>query len=189
LHAATEQSISQKGANGRLDGCTNVIQCFDPVRHYGATAGRFHNFINLCLANRVSTILAKQRHNPICDPRNLSIANGQESEHSPELVGEVGEAYLLRNSGTFARECRRRTHAENPVLKAYIREFEQFVLQREPKLLAVVYAIERGTFHGRSSLSSQNGSGKGRTEEGETGTEHFIGTASSLPSDASSAVL
>ena len=47
----------------------------------------------------------------------------------------------------------------------------------------------RETFHGRSSLSSLNSSGKGRTEEGETGAEHFIGTASCLPSDADSAVL
>lgn len=138
-----DSRFRKKGANGRPEGCTDVIQCFDPVRHYGATAGRFHNFINLCLANRLSTILAGQRRNPICDPRNLSIANGQESEGSPELVGEVGEPYLLRNSGTFARECRRRTHAENPVLKTYVREFEQFVLQREPKLLAIVHAIER----------------------------------------------
>jgi hypothetical protein len=45
------------------------------------------------------------------------------------------------------------------------------------------------TFHGRSSQSSLNGSGKGRTEGGETGAEHFIGTASCLPSDANSAVL
>jgi hypothetical protein len=138
-----DSRFREKGANGRPDGCTDVIQCFDPVRHYGATAGRFHNFINLCLTNRLSTILARQRHNPICDPRNLSIANLQENEGGPELVGEVGEAYLLRHSGTFARECRRRTLAENPVLKTYIRKFEQFVLQREPKLLAVVHAIER----------------------------------------------
>jgi hypothetical protein len=138
-----DSRFRKKGANGRPDGCTDVIQCFDPVRHYGATAGRFHNFINLCLANRLNTILARQRRNPICDLRNLCIANGQENEGGPELVGEIGEAYLLRHSGTFAREYRRRTDAENPVLKTYIREFEQFVLEREPKLLAIVHAIQR----------------------------------------------
>jgi len=87
-----DSRFRKKGANGRPDGCKDVIQCFDPVRHYGATAGRFHNFINVCLANRLSTILARQRHNPICDPRNLSIANLQENEGGPELVDEVGEA-------------------------------------------------------------------------------------------------
>jgi hypothetical protein len=68
-----DSRFRKKGANGRADGCTDVIQCFDPIRHYGATAGRFHNFVNLCLANLLSTILLRQRHNPMCDPRNLSI--------------------------------------------------------------------------------------------------------------------
>jgi hypothetical protein len=37
-----------------------------------------------------------------------------------------------------------------------------------------------------SSLPSLNGSGKGPTEKGETGTTHFIGTTRCLPSDAES---
>jgi hypothetical protein len=143
---APKSRFRRKGTNGRPEGCTDVIQCFDPVRHYGATAGRFHNFINLCLANRLNTILGTQRRNPVCDPRNLSIANvevSQETRCGSELVGEVDEAYLLRHSWTFAGECRRRAHAEDAVLRAYIREFEQFVEQTDYKLLAVVRAIRR----------------------------------------------
>jgi hypothetical protein len=138
-----DSRFRQKGGNGRQAGCMDVIQCFDPVRHYGATAGRFHNFIDLCLANRLGTILARQRHNPICDFRNLSIVSLQENEGGRDLIGEIGEAYLLRHSGTFGREWRRKTDVENPVVKAYVREFEQFVVERAPKLLAVVHAIER----------------------------------------------
>lgn len=52
---APDSRFRQEGTNGRPDGCRDVIQCFDPARHYGATAGRFHNFINLCLANRLNT--------------------------------------------------------------------------------------------------------------------------------------
>ena len=48
--------FSERGANGRPMGCADVIQCFDPVRHYGATAARFHNFLNLCLLNQVERI-------------------------------------------------------------------------------------------------------------------------------------
>ena len=59
----------ERGANGRPTGCADIIQCFDPVRHYGATAARFHNFLNLCLRNRLSTILAKQRREPVCHDR------------------------------------------------------------------------------------------------------------------------
>jgi len=143
---APQSRFRWKGTNGRPDGCTDVIQCFDPARHFGATAGRFHNFINLCLTNRLSTILARQRRNPLLNPQNLSIANLEVSQENPgrwESVGEIDEAYLLRHSRTFGGECRRRAHAQDPVQKAYIREFEQFVLQTEPKLLAVVRAIQR----------------------------------------------
>jgi hypothetical protein len=136
----------EKGANGRPEGCTDVIQCFDPVRHYGATAGRFHNFINLCLANRLSTILAKERHNPVCDPRNLSISAFElspENASGPAASGRIDEAFLLKHSWTFAAESRRKAHADHPVLKAYVREFERFVGQQDPKLLLVVQAIQR----------------------------------------------
>jgi hypothetical protein len=138
-----DSRFRKKGANGRPDGCTDVIQCFDPVRHFGATAGRFHNFINLCLANRLSTILARQRRNPLCNPRNAGIANFQENERGPEPAGEADEAYLRSHSRTFAAECRRRARADDPVLKAYLREFGQFVVLTKPKLIPVIHAIQR----------------------------------------------
>lgn len=138
-----DSRFREKGVNGRSDGCTDVIQCFDPVRHYGATAGRFHNFINLCLANRLSTILARQRRNPLFNPRNVSIASFQENEDGSEPAGEVNEAYLLSHSRTFADECRRRSDVEGQILKAYAREFEQFALRAKPKLVAVLHAIQR----------------------------------------------
>jgi len=120
-----------------------VIQCFDPVRHFGAAAGRFHNFINLCLANRLNTILARQRLNPLCNPRNVSLAHFHENEGAQESAGEVDEAYLLRHSRAFAGECRRRARTEDLVLKLYVREFEQFVQQIKPRLVAVMHAIQR----------------------------------------------
>ncbi len=140
---APDSRFRRRGTNGRPDGCTDVIQCFDPVRHFGATVGRFHNFINLCLANRLNTILARQRRNPLSNPRNVSIANFQENEGGSERAGEVNEAYLLSHSRTFADESRRRSDAEGPIRKADVREFEQFVLQTKPKLVAVVHAIQR----------------------------------------------
>jgi|GEM_PF-1360395 hypothetical protein len=141
-----ESGFRRKGANGRPDGCADVIQCFNPGRHFGATAGRFHKFINVCLANRLNTILSRQRLNPICDPRSLSIAAfeiSQENASRPESAGRIDEAFLLKHSGTFASESRRRALVENPVLKTYIREFEQFVVRTEPKLLDAVHAIQR----------------------------------------------
>lgn len=149
LHLCSLPANSQfrrKGANVRVDGCTDVIQCFDPVRQFGATAKRFHNFINLCLTNRLRTILTRQRHSPLFNPRNLSLAavevfHGEKGD--AESIGKVDDAYLLHHSATFARECRRVARAEDPVRKAYVREFEKFVGERNYKLLEVVRAIER----------------------------------------------
>jgi hypothetical protein len=141
-----DSRFRRKGANGKREGCTDVIQCFDPVRHYGAAAGRFHNFINLCLANRLSTILARQRLNPLCDPRNLSITAlemPQENASGADPAGGIDEAFLLKHSGGFAAESRRRARSLEPVLKAYVGEFERFVEQQDPDLLIVVQAIQR----------------------------------------------
>jgi hypothetical protein len=50
--------------------------------------------------------------------------------------------------------------------------------------------VERTKAHGEGiGLPSLNGSGKGETEEGETGAAHFIGTTGCMPSDAESTVL
>lgn len=65
-----KSKFRQKGTNGRPNGCADVIECFDPVRHFGAKAGRFHNFVSLCLAKRLSTIRYGQRRSP---PHPLNI--------------------------------------------------------------------------------------------------------------------
>jgi len=147
---------------GRM-GCTDVVQCFDPVRHYGATAARFHNFLSRCLRNRLRTILAKLRLEPLSDPRNLNIKNSEaapENTASPGATGEIDEAYLLRHSATFAVRFRQRARAENPVLRRYVNEVEEFAAREDRKLLTVVQAIQRSRTlreaERRSGMSSRD---------------------------------
>ena len=40
----------------REAGKKDIIQTFDPVKHYGANEARFRNYVNLCLANKFKTI-------------------------------------------------------------------------------------------------------------------------------------
>jgi hypothetical protein len=143
---SSKSRFRERGTNGRPMGCEDVIQCFDPVRHYGATAARFHNFLNLCLRNRLSTILMKRRREPLCDPRNLSIQNLEvpaENAESSITAGEIDEAYLLRHSNRFAVEVRRRERAENPILRRYAGEVEELAARESPQLLTTVQAIQR----------------------------------------------
>jgi len=142
---SSNSRFRERGANGRPMGCADIIQCFDPVRHYGATAARFHNFLNLCLRNRLSTILMKRRREPLCDPRNLSIQNFDvppENAESPIAPSEIDEAYLLRHSNRFAVEARRRERAENPILRRSAGEVEEFAARENPQLLTAVQAIQ-----------------------------------------------
>jgi len=142
----SKSRFRERGANGKPMGCGDIIQCFDPVRHYGATAARFHNFLNLCLRNRLSTILMKRRREPLCDPRNLSLQNFEVppvNGESPITPGEIDEAYLLRHSNRFAAEVRRRERAENPILRRYVGEGEEFAARENPQLLTAIQAIQR----------------------------------------------
>ena len=142
----SKSRFREEGANGRSMGCADIIQCFDPVRHYGATAARFHNFLNLCLRNRLSTILMKRRREPLCDPRNLSLQNFEvppENAETPIAPSEIDEAYLLRHSNGFAAAVRRRERAENPILRRYVGEVEEFAARENPQLLTAIQAIQR----------------------------------------------
>lgn len=141
---APDSRFRQKGTNRRPEGCADVIQCFDPARHFGASAARFHHFINLCLANRLSSILAKQRRNPLCDPRNVSLANFEislETRGSPEHAGQVDEKYLLNHSRIFAREFHRRSQIEDAVREISAGELGRFVVRGSSKLLPIREAI------------------------------------------------
>lgn len=137
-----KSKFRQRGANGRPKGCRDVIQCFDPARHFGATAGRFHNFVSLCLANRLNTILAAQRRSPLQHPNNLSICGSAPETGSSEESWEVSEEYLLNHSRPFATEYKKRDGSGKILLGLYIGEFVSFAGQEDAEVLAVLDAIQ-----------------------------------------------
>lgn len=52
----------------RQSGKRDVVQTFDPHKHYGANSARFFNYVNLCLGNRFKTMHSTRMKNPICRP-------------------------------------------------------------------------------------------------------------------------
>src|ERR1019366_3562415 len=40
----------------RVAGKKDIVQTFDPHKHYGANQARFQNYINLCLANKFRSL-------------------------------------------------------------------------------------------------------------------------------------
>jgi hypothetical protein len=57
----------------REAGKKDIIQTFDPVKHYGANEARFRNYVNLCLANKLKTFHSKCTKDALFCPRNLSL--------------------------------------------------------------------------------------------------------------------
>ena len=57
----------------REAGKEDIVQTFDPLKHYGASSARFFNYINLCLGNKFRTMRSTRMKDAICRPGNLSL--------------------------------------------------------------------------------------------------------------------
>jgi hypothetical protein len=137
-----ESKHRQRGMNGHAEGCRDVIQCFDPVKHYGANGRRFFNFVFLCLTNRLSTILTKQNKEPVCQTQTVGISDGVHSqvagqEHSRQ---EVNSEYVCEHSSVLGH-YRKEGCTEPYFQRILIGEFKTFLRRNAPDLLPVIEAI------------------------------------------------
>lgn len=129
------------GANGRVDGCKDVIETFNPIRQYGASERRFRHYVNNCLANRFSTIQSKRQKNPVCRLGNLSLASAMD----PENYEVVDDEYVHGHSEILTRNARSRLRQEEQAV--FLSEYRTFLAEEDPDMLRVTYAIEStGTF-------------------------------------------
>lgn len=119
----------------RKIGKTDVVQTFDPSRHYGASQPRFQNYINLCLSNKFRTMHVARLKNPLCHPGNLCL-----SEHDDgEVWGHASDEYChshseqLRNSRQILEK---RQEARFAIL-----EFAQFVHRMDSDSLPALDAM------------------------------------------------
>lgn len=116
----------------RKAGNRDVIQTFDPLRHFGANLSRFLNYVNLCLANRFRTIHSNRMKNPVCRADPLSSFD----------VGEVAtaddEPHRASVEGLKAIDLRSRKQVEDKLL---IGAFVDFIRVENPRLLPVLEAI------------------------------------------------
>ncbi len=119
-------------SNYRKAGKQDVIQTFDPLRHFGATLPRFLNYVNRCLINRFRTIHSNRMKNPVCRADPLSSFD----------VGGVAtaddEPYRASVEGLKATDLRSRKQVEDKLL---IGEFVDFIRVENPRLLPVLEAI------------------------------------------------
>jgi hypothetical protein len=118
----------------RKTGKQDIVQTFDPSRHYGASVRRFLNYINLCLANKFRTMYLARMKNPLCRTGNSSLAGQMDVQN----WGQVDE-YCHEHS-----ECLRKSseQAEKEAQDRHrITEFTDFVSCQDSGVVPAIEAI------------------------------------------------
>jgi len=81
----------------REAGKKDIVQTFDPVKHYGANQARFQNYVNLCLANKSKTFHSKRMKDALFRPGNLSLGgqmDGKDLRAVDDEYCHLHSAYL-----------------------------------------------------------------------------------------------
>jgi hypothetical protein len=132
VHLCSLPQASKHREGGKED----VVQVFDPVLHYGANEARFRNYINRCLANKLSTMRSKRMKDALCSPGNLSLDGQTEGKD----LGGVGDEYCHSHSAYLqdaAKLSEKQAHD-----RTRVQQFENFIWRKAPKLFPVVRAIK-----------------------------------------------
>jgi hypothetical protein len=127
-HMSSLPATSKHREAGKQD----VIQTFDPFRHYGANLARFLNYVNHCLANKFRTIHSARIKNPLCHAKRLS----------PSEIGEVASAddascRVLSEQAKEVAVCSQKQAEDKLLIGAFI----DFVRNENPRILPVLEAI------------------------------------------------
>lgn len=118
----------------RQAGKNDIVQTFDPLKHYGANEARFRNYINLCLTNKFRTMHSKRIKDALCHPGNTSL-DGQTEGEGFRCVDEFCHAHSaqLRAAAKASEK-----HSAD---RAFLEEFLTFVRREDSKVLPTIEAI------------------------------------------------
>jgi hypothetical protein len=118
----------------RESGKEDIVQTFDPMKHYGANEARFRNYINLCLTNKFRTMHSKRIKDALFHPENTSL-DGQTEGEGCRSVDEFchGHSAQLR----AAAKASEKQSGD----RAFLEEFVNFVRREDPKILSAIEAI------------------------------------------------
>jgi hypothetical protein len=131
IHLRYLPTISKHRDAGKQD----IVQTFDPVKHHGANAARFFNYINLCLANKFRSMHSRRMKNPLCRPGNLSLtADWEETDRN-----QVDDEFCHRHSEHLKGRCQRQERQREA--RQALAEFSDFVRREDSTVLPAMGAI------------------------------------------------
>jgi hypothetical protein len=120
----------------RKAGKEDVIETFDPARHFGANQRRFLNFVNLCLTNKLRSLFSKSRKNPLTRRSNLRLWVEDDSRTN----GVIGDEYCHFRSPElrYAADLQSKQASD----RHFFAEFTDFIQERgEQELVTLMQAI------------------------------------------------
>lgn len=124
-------AVSKHRQAGKYD----IVQTFDPLKHHGANASRFFNYINLCLGNRFTTMCLARMKNPLCRPGNLSLTS-----HWGEMESDqVDDEFCHAHSEHLRRRCQQQERQWDA--RHALDEFSEFVKREDSTVLGAMEAI------------------------------------------------
>jgi hypothetical protein len=119
----------------RKAGKRDIVQTFEPSKHYGANVRRFLNYINLCLMNKFRKMHLARMKSPLWRTGNLSLSGQIDVEN----WGQVDDEYCHEHSE------RLRKSSEDLEKRAQdrrrIKELRDFVLREDSDVVPVIDAI------------------------------------------------
>ena len=131
IHLQSLPAISKHREAGNED----IVQTFDPHKHYGASSARFFNYINLCLGNRFRTMHSTRIKDAICRTGNFSFTG-----LSDEIdTGQVDDAFCHEHSEHLRETCQRQERQREA--RHTLAEFSAFVKREDSGILPAMEAI------------------------------------------------
>jgi hypothetical protein len=131
IHMRYLPTISKYREAGKQD----MVQTFDPVKHHGANAARFFNYINLCLGNKFRSMRSTRLKNPLCRPGNLSLTVAREETDREQADDE----FCHGHSEHLKASCQRQQQQQDA--RQFLTEFSAFVQREDSSKLPAIKAI------------------------------------------------
>lgn len=141
IHLRHLPSTSKHRDSGKED----IIQTFDPRKHYGANQARFQSYLNLCLANKFRSMHSRRMKDALSQPGNLTLDTPSDRSDHSSVDDEFCHAHSHRlQEATNASEKR----DEN---RAFITEFLDFIRREDPKLTLAIEVLSMARTQGAAA--------------------------------------
>jgi len=119
----------------REAGKKDIVQTFDPHKHYGANQARFQSYVNLCLTNKFRSLHSKRMKDALSQPGSVSLDTQRECGDPFSVSDEFCHSHSQHlQSATNASEKRGQD-------RAFVAEFLDFVRREDPHVLPGVGAL------------------------------------------------